>query len=76
MTKCDVLRRPFASRYLTLHCHRAGDGIDHAGELDQHSVAGRLDDPAIIYIQDRSISLIAAGVSKRRERSWYLIIDR
>jgi hypothetical protein len=48
MTKCDVLGRPFAPRYLTLHYHRAGDGIDHAGELDQHFVAGRLDDPAII----------------------------
>jgi hypothetical protein len=30
----------------SLHLHGAARGVHGAGELDQHTVAGRLDDPA------------------------------
>jgi hypothetical protein len=33
----------------TLHCHSAGDGLNHTREFDQDSVAGRLDDATFVF---------------------------
>ena len=35
-------------RHCPLNCNGASHGIDGACELDQHAVAGRLDDPALV----------------------------
>src|ERR1035438_4838420 len=35
-------------RHFPLNCNCARHGIDGACELDQHAVAGRLDDPALV----------------------------
>ena len=43
------LRRPrIAFGHLPLHGNRAGDGLDHARELDQNAVAGGLNDAAAV----------------------------
>jgi hypothetical protein len=38
--------RPVALGHRLLHLVGAGDGVDDAGELHQHAVAGQLDDAA------------------------------
>src|SRR5437868_1550803 len=45
--------------HAALNGDRTGDGLDDARELDQHSVAGRLDDPALV-------SSIFGSISSRR----------
>lgn len=48
-----------AFRHFLLHRHRAGHGINNAGELDQHAIARRLDDAAVIR-RNRGIDDLAA----------------
>jgi hypothetical protein len=43
------LRTGIAFGHLVLHDHCAGNGVYCACELDQQSVAGRLDDPTTIF---------------------------
>ena len=49
-----------------LHRDRAGDGVDDARELDQHAVAGGLDDAAVV-LGDLRIDQFAAMRSKPRQ---------
>jgi hypothetical protein len=37
-----------SARHLALDVHRALNGVDRALELDQHAVAGRLDEPPAV----------------------------
>ena len=42
-----------------LHRHRAGDRVDHRGELDDRPVAHQLDDAALVLGQQRVDRLLA-----------------
>ena len=44
--RCSSGTRGVALGHLALHLDRAAHRIDDAGELDEHAVAGRLDDAA------------------------------
>ena len=55
-----------------LHGERAGDGLDHARELDQEAVAGRLDETAMMLC-DLGIDQFAAMRFEPRERAFLVL---
>ena len=59
--------RRVAARHRTLHLDGEGDGIDHAGEFEQHAVAGGLDDAAVM-LGYRRIDQFPAMRLERGER--------
>ncbi len=58
-----------------LHRDRAGDGIDHRGELDDRPVAHQLDDPALVLGQQRVDRLLAQGLD-RGQRAGLVLLDQ
>jgi len=48
-----------AMGHAVLDCNGAQNGVDHAGNLDNHAVAGRFDDPAMVLIDPRLKDLAA-----------------
>ena len=53
-----------AAGHAVLDFDRAGDGVDHAGELDQHAVAGQLDDAALVLGDPRVDQFLAARLER------------
>ena len=58
-----------------LHRDGAAHRIDHAGEFDQHAVAGRLDDPPAM-VSDRGIDQLAAQCLQRSQRAFLVHPDQ
>jgi hypothetical protein len=52
--------------HLFLNPYRAGYGIDGAGELNQHAIAGCLNDPAIVSGDCRINNIAPAGLQGRK----------
>ena len=66
------LRRPrIAFGHLPLHGNRAGDGLDHARELDQNAVAGGLNDAPAMLV-DFGIDQLASMRPEPRERVFFV----
>ena len=57
---------PHALGHPTLHRNRTGDRLDHARELDQDAIAGRLDNAAPV-VSDLGVDEFAAMRSEPRE---------
>jgi hypothetical protein len=51
--------------HTSLEFDRAGDGFDHARELDQHAISGRLDDTPFVFGDLRIDELAAMGSEPR-----------
>src|SRR6516162_707553 len=64
--------RGIALDHRSLHGERAGDRLDHARELDQQAVAGRLDDSAVVPGYHWIDQLSAMGVEPR-ERAFLVL---
>ena len=58
-----------------LHRHRAGDRVDHRGELDDRPVAHQLDDPALVLGQQRVDRLLAQALD-RGQRAGLVLLDQ
>jgi hypothetical protein len=54
---------------------RAAQGVDHAGELDQQTIPGRLDDAAAM-LGDARIDQLAAQRFQRSERPFLVSADK
>ena len=61
--------------HAALDFDRAAHGIDDAGELDQHAVAGGLDDTAGM-LGDLGIDQFAAMRLQSRERAFLVVADQ
>ena len=66
--------RGIASAHLPLHGDADSDRVDYAGELDQHAVAHKLDDAAIVLGDRRVDQLISVGL-KGCERGGFVFGD-
>jgi hypothetical protein len=62
------MRRPVAFGHRPLHRDRAGNGLNHARELEQHAVAGGFDD-ATLVLGDFRIDQFAAMHSEACEKT-------
>ena len=64
--------RHVAFGHSPLHRDRAGDGLNHARELDEDAVAGRLDDAALV-LGDLRIDEFTAMASEPREGAGFVL---
>jgi hypothetical protein len=67
--------RGVAFRHRALHLGGAAQRIDDAGELNEHSVAGRLDDASLMF-GDAWIDQLAPQCPERRERTLLVGADQ
>ncbi len=60
--------RRIAAAHFTLDVDRAIDRADHAGEFDQHAVAGQFDDPPLVP-GDARVDQFGAMLAQARQRA-------